>query len=163
MRWIQILSIALLSLLVAGFTGVEPEQSPPPIPADPGTLFVSCMQDRGWELARDGDGYAVEVSNIQLDSYYSDREACQGQLPAEAPLTHEQHQRLYQLLLEVATCIAQHGFETHPPGFQAYLDSDLAWNPYAELSFDAGMPGSELEALEEACPQPTDADIRGRQ
>ncbi len=121
--------------------------------------LIVCMRERGWGLTLDGNGYTIDLDNAQIDAYYADLDTCQSELPVEDPLTDEQYRRLYELLIGVAECLAERGYETHPPEMQVFVDSKAEWNPYAELSFEANVPASELVTVEKSCPQPTSDEL----
>lgn len=122
----------------------------------------SCLEERGFRVDRAPDGSAtIHQPEGDTDGEVT-RQAmmeCEelAAFPELVPLTDEELDGMYGLMVEAEACLRDNGFDPEPAVsreqyVQDYRSSNGGWNPYASLVED-------LAAAEQVCPQPDLTDL----
>lgn len=123
---------------------------------------TGCLQNAGWDVTPDlaQDGYEIGVvPESQKGAFEQSQKDCRaeaGPAPNSGPLTAEYVSALYDHMVKMKACLADHGYATSdPPSKSVYIDDYLSgrapWHPFAEVP--ASIPQEEWSALNEDCPQ----------
>jgi hypothetical protein len=126
--------------------------------------YFYCMVDRGWELTRLGDRWidgseSGGIPEEQLDAYHADDEEC-GQQSGRADLgtpsvSAEEAALLYDLLLEVAVCVRDLGYQVpDPPSKQSFVDDLVAYPIPAWHPHNASTAPEDRQRIMTQCPVP---------
>lgn len=122
---------------------------------------VGCLQEKGWDasVAPEG-GFEAAFPTDQEEQYRADVEACHDELGDAMdppPMSSEEVERAYDMLLDVATCVRGLGFEVpEAPSKQAYVEHLVnngigPWHPYDGIT-EPGDPDSQWREAKEECP-----------
>jgi hypothetical protein len=120
---------------------------------------VDCLQERGWDVVLESDGWSIEGTNAeQAESYTQDQEACQEETGFNdlkgPPLTEAQMKDLYKFEVDLAECLRREGYEIpDAPSEQAFIDrytTTDAWYAYRTVEPTSEESWNELQ---ETCPQ----------
>jgi hypothetical protein len=148
-----------------------PPAAPPPFETEYARLvehyirdMVGCLTDLGWEVIDHGDSYESphDIPDDQFEQYAADVELCEAQfgyddLPPPY-VTRPEAELLYGLLLDVADCIRDLGYDVpDAPSQQAFVEALVtypipAWHPYD--SFYEDNDWSAIGQIERECPTP---------
>lgn len=158
-RFSAVVSLAMVGLAVAGCASTG---GPAPLPhatsqADALQRLGSCMQERGWDVVVGDDSVqSPEVPPEQTTVYNRDTDECStGLYPDSAAYSDEQWQELYDLTVANADCYEKAGFDVSDrPSFQVFKDTRGEWNVPAQVVESGQMYWSELDRMNDTCPQP---------
>lgn len=121
------------------------------------THMVTCLQEEGWDVVANDDGSLNftegGLPSSQYEKYADSVDTCERSsgLPTWDDLSEAQRRGNYQLVVENAQCLRDHGYDLPAdPSFQKYEEDQAAWSPFADLEISA----DEFHELEKVCPQP---------
>lgn len=157
---------AAVVLALAGCAGSPvPEStgngSEQPAASEVTELVVGCLQDAGWDVILQSDGYEIRnLTEAQTASYELDEAECQeasgwNDMAAEE-LTPERLSVMYDDELVRADCLRAEGFDVpEAPSRQSYIDRYTGEDPWYAYKFvePADLSEAEWTALQEKCPQ----------
>lgn len=162
-----ITTAAFVAILVGlgGCAAAGPDEGAVPDPASPELIaegraaVVTCLQERGWDVTLEVDGWSsTGITDAQADAYGRDQDECTEEsglndIPV-APLTPERLAEIYAHEVESAECLRAEGYEIpETPSEQSFSElytTEKAWYAYRFVE----EPSQEKwSALQVTCPQ----------
>lgn len=164
MRWVNagllpgtLVVVALLTLTgcqaIGDTTAVESSSgSATAVPSqdEVNAQIIGCMGPTGWAYELDGDGAPVfSYPDAQKEEFEKALQQCVDDLPVPE-FTEDQWHNLLALRKESAECLEALDFDVSaPPSYEVFVESDGAWNPFAEALDRASERFTEFQ---EKCP-----------
>jgi hypothetical protein len=121
-----------------------------------------CLADLGWEIVDAANGEA-KVPPEQSSVYSADVEDCTQKVLGDvdmSPLSDAELADLYEVELEVASCLEGLGYEIDVPTLQAFIDSYHSDAPFSTYAALYGSPEAEWNSANEECPQAAEIYVR---
>ena len=120
-------------------------------------MVAECLRDAGWNPRIEPDGSVnVEVPQGQEEQFETANKNCWSLVEMRTfdDYSHEERLDVYDGFLDLRHCIIEQGVDLPAaPSFQAWVDMNGVWSPYADVPRDVFM-GVGQELLKE-CPQST--------
>lgn len=124
---------------------------------------MRCLNDRGWEteVIPGSSTYRTVVPPEQHDQYNADIEECHIEIGVDLSppqVTPEEASELYDILLKVADCVRDLGYDVpDAPSRQTFVDELVSypipsWHPYDPV-YDTGRM-ADIQRVEAECPIP---------
>lgn len=170
MRSRTALFVVVAVLALTGCTGQTPSPDPtatsrlapsavPQTTGEYGVALAECLRASGWEITGDPDdasAFSADVPPGQDDRYAADMADCSKVLgpPGDLKPSEELARKVYDLNVDRAQCLADHGYTiADTPSFATFFDDIQTENP---LTWDpmTGLQGPEFKAAEKDCPRP---------
>ncbi|GIW20363.1 MAG: hypothetical protein KatS3mg065_0659 [Chloroflexota bacterium] len=140
-------SFAVLACGAGGPEGSSPDGSPRPTYRQSGvgsssSPWASCLQEKGYPARVDGqacgvhqvDGVTDDPTKLRAESRACVEAVDPARLLPPPPLTSEQLLAFYRYVVAETDCMRQAGYPvSDPPPFQVWVDSDRAFDPFADL------------------------------
>jgi hypothetical protein len=125
--------------------------------------LVRCLNDRGWEteILPGSNTYRTVVPPEQHDQYNADIEECNIEIGVDIgppQVTPEEASELYDILLEIADCVRDLGYNVpEAPSRQSFVEDLVShpipsWHPYDPV-YEAGRM-ADIQRVEAECPIP---------
>ena len=130
------------------------------------SVFAQCMNQKGWEnvhvvnAGTPNVGLMLNAPEGQESVYNADTRQCSieaGPEPQAPVVTREFAQHEYEVAVQMAECLRQHGFTiSEAPSAETYIDDVLnsrpPWIPVSELHSNGNNLDRPITEIYELCP-----------